>query len=67
MRKARAQSTAAEMSRAVGTVHGRRAQGLSVLQGPAGSVNMLHRYEEMLRPCRAGLEHRLDGDAVERR
>ena len=69
MKYARAHRTAAEMSTAAGNVQRRRLQGLSVLQLGSGvdSVNMLHCYQEMLRPRCPGLEHRLDGNAVERR
>ncbi len=57
----------AQISRADGSVQGRRRQGLSILQYvfiKVVSLNMFDCDQEMLRTRIAGLQHRLDGDTL---
>ncbi len=60
----------AQISRAVGSVKGRRCQGLSIFRSvliEVVSLNMIDSYQKMLRTRIAGLYHRLDGYTIGRR
>ncbi len=62
-------NAAAQISRAAGSVQGRRRQGLSILRSvliEIVSLNMFDCNQKMLRTRIAGLYHRLDGYAVGR-
>ncbi|MFZ1035861.1 MAG: hypothetical protein WAN57_01520 [Smithella sp.] len=59
-----------QTSRAVGSVQGRRRQGLSIIRSvliEVVSLNMFDCYKKMLCARIAGLNHRLDGNTVGRR
>src|SRR5208283_2196490 len=67
MKYADAHNAVAQISRAVGSVQGRRRHGLSILRSvliEMVSLNMFDCNQKMLRSCIAGLYHRLDGYAV---